>query len=216
MIGRAVGIDLGAAAMHVVVVQDGAVVDGAVLDDVDAVLERCAGADRIGIDAPGAPSRGVHVGATDVSAKFVGARCGEIAAGEQLGVWVQWATPGEDACASWMRTGFRLWSALEARGHVPIEVYPAGSVWLQARRWPPKKTTPAGLRFRRELLARHLVLPPFVELWGHDSIDAAIAAAVAAQGDDAVVATHEDPSCDGSSIWFLNPEPSRATGGAAR
>lgn len=165
MPGRAVGIDLGALAMHVVVVDDGAIVDAAVLDDVDAVVARCAGAARVGIDAPSAPSTGVHARDAGVSRKFAGARCGELAAGEQLGVWVPWVTPELDACAPWMLAGFRLWDALRDAGHRPIEVYPAGSVWLEARRWPPKKSTPAGLRFRRDLLTRHLVLPPFVELW---------------------------------------------------
>jgi predicted nuclease with RNAse H fold len=203
--GRAVGIDLGAQAMHVVVVEGGAVVDGAVLDDVDAVVERCAGADRIGIDAPAAPSTGVHGRDGGISPKFAGARCGEIAAGVQLGVWVPWVTPEEGRCPPWMRLGFALWSALRAAGHDPIEVYPAGSVWLEQRRWPPKKTTVAGLAARRALLGRFLELPPFVELWSHDGIDAALAAAVAAEGDAALVARHDDPACDGSSIWFLDP-----------
>ena len=201
---RAVGIDLAAGAIHAVVVEDGRVVDGAVLDEVDAVVARCAGADRIGIDAPGAPSLGVHAGDAGRLPKLRTGRCGELAAAEQLGVWVAFVTGASGACPPWMETGFRLWSALRDAGHEPIEVYPAGSVWLRERRWPPRKTTPAGLAARRALLAEHLVLPPFVELWSHDSIDATIAAAVAAQGEQAIRAGHDEPGCDGSAIWFLS------------
>jgi len=202
---RAAGIDLAAGAIHVVVVDGGRVVDGGVFDEVDAVVSVCAGADRVGIDAPGAPSLGVHAEDASRLPKLRGGRCGELAAAEQLGVWVAFVTHAAGACPPWMETGFRLWDALRAAGHDPIEVYPAGSVWLRERRWPPKKTTPAGLAARRSLLAEHLELPPFVELWGHDSIDAAIAACVAAQGDRAIRAGHDEPGCDGSSIWFLSP-----------
>ena len=206
---RAVGVDLAAGAVHVVVVEDGRIVDGAVVDDPSAVVALCAGADRIGIDAPAAPSLGVHAGDASALPKLRTGRCGELAAAEQLGVWVAFVTGASGACPAWMETGFAVWAALRDAGHEPIEVYPAGSVWLHERRWPPRKTTPAGLAARRALLARHLELPPFVELWSHDSIDAAIAAAVAAQGERAVRAGHDDPACDGSAIWFLSPAGDR-------
>lgn len=209
---RAVGVDLAAGAVHVVVVEDGRVVDGAVVEDPSGVVAVCAGADRIGIDAPAAPSLGVHAGDAAALPKLRAGRCGELAAAEQLGVWVAFVTGASGACPAWMETGFAVWSALRDAGHDPIEVYPAGSVWLQERRWPPRKTTPAGLAARRALLAGHLELPPFVELWSHDSIDAAIAAAVAAQGERAVRAGHDDPGCDGSAIWFLSPPAARPPG----
>lgn len=208
---RAVGVDLSAQAFHVVVVEGGAVAGGAVTDSAEEVVALAAGADRIGIDAPAAPSLGVHAGDPAALPKLRAGRCGELAAAEQLGIWVAFVTGADGANPAWMANGFRLWSALTDAGQAPIEVYPAGSFWLDARRWPPKKATPAGLAARRAILARHLSLPPFVELWGHDSLDALCAAAVAAQGHAALRAGHDDPGCDGSAIWFLNP-----AGGATR
>jgi predicted nuclease with RNAse H fold len=207
----AVGIDVSASAFHLIGVAAGEVVVGSVLDDVEDVVAACTGAARIAIDAPGAPARGVHAEEPGRPAKVRAGRCGEVAAAEQLGVWVPWVTQAAGRCPPWMESGFALWVALAQAGHAPIEVYPAGSVWLQARRWPPKKTTVAGLTARRALLEAHLRLPPFAELWSHDAVDATIAAAVAAQGEGALCATHAEAGCDGSAIWFLRPEACATT-----
>jgi predicted nuclease with RNAse H fold len=199
-----VGIDLGATAFHVVVVQDRELVGGGVFAEPEAVVDVCDGADRVAIDAPSAPSTGVHAADTSLPGKFRTARCGEIAARDAWRVSVSWTTPAAGGCPGWMENGFRLWSALRESGHDPIEVYPAGSVQLGLGRVPTKKT-PAGLAVRRALLAEHLTLPWFVDHWGHDGIDAALAAAVAAQGAAAIRAGHDDPACDGSAIWLLRP-----------
>ena len=188
---RAVGVDVGATHLHVAVLGDD--ITTWTTTSVDDVVAACVGATAIAIDAPSDPATGrVHDGTR--SAKFAVARCNEIAAGEELGVWVPWVTPVLDECPGWMRTGFALWRALRAAGHEPIEVYPAGCFWLlNGRRWPPKKQTPTGRAARLALLGLD------VELASHDHIDA-LMAAVVARGPRRAVG-HDAPSCDGSTMW---------------
>jgi predicted nuclease with RNAse H fold len=166
--------------------------------DIGEAVDACSTASAVAVDAPSEPATGrIHEGAR--SPKFARARCNEIAAGEELGVWVPWVTPQLDGCPGWMRTGFALWDALRATGHAPVEVYPAGSFWLlNCRRWPPKKSSPEGR------LARLALLAPFVgalELTSHDHIDA-VMAAVVARGPRRLV-RHTGPGCDDSSLAVL-------------
>jgi predicted nuclease with RNAse H fold len=166
--------------------------------DIDEVVERCRGAAAVAIDAPSEPATGrVHDGVR--SPKFSVARCNEIAAGEELGIWVPWVTPTLDAAPEWMRSGFALWDALRAVGHEPVEAYPAGCFWqLCGRRWPPKKSTPDGRA------ARLALLEPFVgslDLTSHDHIDA-VMAAVVARGPHRIV-RHTAPGCDSSTLAVL-------------
>ena len=166
--------------------------------DVAVAVDACADARAVAVDAPSAPATGrVHDGAR--SPKFARARCNEIAAGEELGVWVPWVTPELAECPGWMRTGFALWDALRAAGHAPVEVYPAGSFWLlNGRRWPPKKSSPEGR------LARLALLEPFVgtlHLTSHDHIDAVLAAVVA-RGPHRLV-RHTGLGCDDSTLAVL-------------
>lgn len=214
---RAVGIDVGLRRLHLVTVRrDGAsrpVVESVAVvpaGEPGAATDRCAGATRVGVDAPGEPSRGVHRHDRTgrLSAKFRPARCGEIAAGQRFGVWVPWVTPvaGEPA-PGWMSVGFALWSALRRGGAEVLETYPAGSVWLASgRRWPPAKTTVAGRGRRLALLAARADLPPGATAWDHDTIDAAVAGLVALAHDPAGRAAHDHPGCDGSSLWMWPPE----------
>jgi predicted nuclease with RNAse H fold len=189
-----VGIDLGATHVHVASL-DGDDVRVFTTTSIDDVVAACAGASRIAIDAPSDPATGrVHAG--EHSPKFAVARCNEIAAGEQLGVWVPWVTPVLAACPQWMWTGFDVWRALRDAGHEPIEVYPAGCFWLlNGRRWPPKKSTPEGRAARRALLPVH------IDTDSHDHIDA-VMAAVVARG-PSIAITHTDPACDGSTLHVL-------------
>jgi predicted nuclease with RNAse H fold len=191
-----VGIDLGATTIHVARLDDGVSVSATT--SVDDVVALCAGASAIAIDAPSEPATGrVHAG--EHSRKFATARCNEIAAGEQLGIWVPWVTPTIDACPGWMRTGFAVWDSLHAAGHAPIEVYPAGCFWLaNGRRWPPRKTSPAGRAARRALLEPHVGR---IDLDDHDSLDA-VMAAVVARGPNRAVG-HGEPGCDGSRLFVL-------------
>jgi len=181
----------------VATIEDG-VVDVAAVELIDQVVDRCRGAATVAIDAPSEPATGrVHEGVR--SPKFAVARCNEIAAGEELGIWVPWVTPVLERSPAWMRTGFAVWDALRAAGHEPVEVYPAGSFWqLHGRRWPPKKTTPDGRA------ARLALLEPFVgrlDLRSHDHIDA-VMAAVVARGPHRLVG-HSAPGCDTSTLAVL-------------
>ena len=188
-----IGIDVGARRVHVAQL---APLEVRVATTVDEAVAMCAGATAIAIDAPSDPASGrVHTG--DHSPKFAVARCNEIAAGEQLGIWVPWVTPTRDAAPSWMLAGFALWQALRTAGHEPVEVYPAGCFWLlNGRRWPPKKSTPEGRAARAALLG----LP--IERFSHDEIDA-VMAAVVARGPSHVIG-HDDPACDGSRLAVLD------------
>ena len=177
---------------------DGRAIDVTTTSAIDEVMARCRGADAIAVDAPSDPATGrVHDGVR--SAKFAVARCNEIAAGEELGIWVPWVTPTLDDAPRWMRVGFEVWDALRADGHEPVEVYPAGCFWLlNGRRWPPRKTTPEGRA------ARLALLEPFVgrlDLRSHDHIDA-VMAAVVARGPHRIV-RHTGPGCDTSTLAVL-------------
>jgi predicted nuclease with RNAse H fold len=191
------GIDLGATHVHVALL-DGDDVTVHSTTEIDSVVEWCAGVTAVAVDAPSEPATGrVHDG--DHSPKFAIARCNEIAAGEQLGVWVPWVTPTLDEAPAWMRTGFAVWAALRRAGHEPVEVYPAGSFWLlNGRRWPPRKSSPAGRAARLALLARY-VGP--LGLTSHDHIDA-VMAAVVARGPHRLVG-HDGPGCDTSRLAVL-------------
>ena len=152
----------------------------------------------IAIDAPSEPATGRgHDGVR--SPKFSVARCNEIAAGEELGIWVPWVTPILESAPPWMRIGFALWAALRAEGHAPVEVYPAGCFWLlHGRRWPPKKSSADGRA------ARLAMLEPVVgrlDLRSHDHIDA-VMAAVVARGPHRIVG-HTGPGCDTSTLAVL-------------
>ena len=192
-----VGIDVGARRFHLARLtphDTKLVID--VVTTVDEAVARCAGATAIAIDAPSEPATGrVHDG--DHSPKFAVARCNEIAAGEQLGIWVPWVTPMRDEAPGWMLAGFALRDGLRAAGHEPIEVYPAGCFWLlNGRRWPPRKTTPQGRAARAALLG----MPELADR-SHDEIDAVMAALVARGPSRAV--GHTDDGCDRSTIHVL-------------
>jgi predicted nuclease with RNAse H fold len=189
------GIDLGATRIHVARLDDDGAVRVEVTTSVDDVVALCRGVTAIAIDAPSEPATGrVHDGKH--SPKFAVARCNEIAAGEQLGIWVPWVTPVLDDAPPWMRTGFLVWDALRADGHQPVEVFPAGCFWLaNGRRWPPKKSTAEGRAARRTLLDLEAELPT------HDDIDAAMAAVVA-RGPHVLIG-HDGPACDDSRLAVL-------------
>ena len=192
----AVGIDLGASRFHVAVL--GERIEVQVTSELRDVLDLCAGASAVAIDAPSEPATGrVHAGAR--SPKFAVARCNEIAAGEELGVWVPWVTPILDDCPAWMRNGFRVWEALRSAGRSGARSNRRGTPpSVGGRRWPPRKTTASGRATRRTLLEP--LAGPLV-LDDHDALDAVMAAVVARGPHRAV--RHTDPGCDGSSLFVL-------------
>ncbi|MGZ4734747.1 MAG: DUF429 domain-containing protein [Acidimicrobiia bacterium] len=212
-----VGIDLGASAIHVVGLRspDGGRPQVAVArtfdaTDRDGVVALTRTARDIAIDAPAQLSTAPHRADESISPKFRTARCGEIALGQQAGIWVPWVTPHDAAkVAGWMQVGFGLWAALRAAGHDPIEVYPAGVFRVLAGTTPPRKTTRAGLQARVHLLGEHVELPPAIEMWSHDGIDALGAALTAFQKGRGIAreVRHDGAACDGSAIWL--PEAPR-------
>jgi hypothetical protein len=209
---RSVGIDLGASTIHVVVLEAAAqrlptVVDARTFAgcDVDGVTKLLDGARDIAIDAPAQLSVAPHRDDASISPKFRVARCGEIALGQDAGIWVPWVTPADPAeVVGWMQVGFSLWTGLRAAGHEPVEVYPAGVFRVLAGAVPPRKTTHAGAQARIGLLAPHVVLPATIEMWSHDGIDALGAALTAHQKGMGTARQigHDAPTCDGSAIWL--------------
>lgn len=215
MNARSVGIDLGASTIHVVVLEAApdrlpTVVDARTFagTDVDGVTELVDGARDIAIDAPAQLSVAPHRDDASISPKFRVARCGEIALGQDAGIWVPWVTPADAAkVAGWMQVGFNLWAGLREAGHEPVEVYPAGVFRVLAGRVPPRKTTHAGAHARIELLAPHVMLPSAIEMWSHDGIDALGAALTAHQKGIGTAREigHDAATCDGSAIWLPAP-----------
>jgi hypothetical protein len=206
-----IGIDLGASTIHAVSLQaTGSLptVEAATTfaaTDLAGVVAFAAGARDIAIDAPAQLSTAPHRGDESISPKFRTARCGEVALGQQAGIWVPWVTPDDAAkVAGWMQVGFDLWAALRAAGHEPLEVYPAGVFRVLAGGVPPRKTTRAGLRARIDLLAPVVALPPMIEMWSHDGVDALGAALTAHQKATGIAREigHDAATCDGSAIWL--------------
>lgn len=210
-----VGIDLGASTIHVVVLEGDTGGRPRVADartfaaaDLNGVRALVAGAGEIAIDAPAQLSTAPHRRDASLSPKFRVARCGELALGTDAGIWVPWVTPHDDtAIPGWIAVGFDLWAGLLAAGHEPVEVYPAGVFRSLAGHVPPRKTSHAGAHTRIALLAPRVELPPTVEVWSHDGIDALGAGLVAHQkgAGAARPVGHAGPGCDGSAIWLPAP-----------
>ena len=234
MTNRAVGIDLGASTIHVVVLEAAkgerpAVADARTFEamDLEGVVAIAAGAHDIAIDAPAALSTAPHRGEESISRKFRTARCGEIALGQQAGIWVPWVTPFDATkVAAWMQVGFDVWGALRGAGHDPIEVYPAGVFRVLAGHVPPRKTTrrrpPRAHRAaggRRRPPARHRDVVPRRDRRARGR------AHRAPEGDrePRVRSDTTAPSCDGSAVWLpaeleasLDPRQGSLIAGAAR
>ena len=212
MTERAVGIDLGAKALHIVVLGSSdrrlAVVEAAVVlpEEEDALRALCADAEAIAIDAPSDPSAAVHDDDPEISPKFRPARCGEIALGEQHQCWVPWITPRV----------VRGIATVDAGGLPNVGGQLDRSAWHRSRctraehspRWPAagsrRRRPRSGARERLDMLSRHMALPPYAWMWSHDAIDATVAALVAAWSatDGPVVAAcHNHEGADGSAIW---------------
>lgn len=205
-------VDLGTARIDAVVVTDAGGGRARVAEArcfaasaIDEVVALAHGATLVAIDAPAELSTARHRDDESVNRKFRVARCGEIALGQQARIWVPWVTPPDpDAVPGWMRVGFALWAALRDDGHEPIEVYPAGIFRTLAGERVPRKTSPDGLARRRSLLAAEAELPPMVEAWTHDAVDALAAAVTARQCSQgrARRCGHDGEGCDGSAVWL--------------
>ena len=204
-----VGVDVGAQRLHVVVLgSGGGVVDGRVLAaaDLKSLIEVCGGAECVAIDAPDSLSTAPHkadgvAGGKPLAPKFQNARCAEIGLGIQCGIWVPWATPEQDS-PGWMAVGIQVFAQVRTAGVPAIEVYPhAGFRSLAGWKKLAKKTEPAGIAERTDLLRKAGVDDRWLALWSHDALDAALAAVVAR---DRVLGTASAATCghDGSAIWL--------------
>jgi len=204
-----VGIDVGHERIHAVRVDNEThLVDAGVFDALDpaAVVAWSGDARVVAIDAPAARSTRPHScdPPSRRSAKFAPARCAEIHLGEAFGIWVPWVAPCQgDDCPGWMTVGFALFAAFSAAGTRAIETYPHGAFRVLAGRTEkllPKRTRRGAAR-RVELLRAAGLDERHLDLWSHDSLDAAVAAIVAR---DHAARRAQEAGCghDGSRIWL--------------
>jgi predicted nuclease with RNAse H fold len=217
---RFVGIDVGAAVLHCVVLdQDRRLTEGRAVPSeavTGAAAEAAAeaatelealtrGAAAIAIDAPAQLSTAPHAGDTALAPKFRLARCCEIALGREHGLWVPWPAPTPAApVPGWMRVGLELYQALASAARQPIEVWPhAGFRALAGRTLPPKRSI-AGIHQRAALLRGAGIAAEGMQLWSHDAIDAALAALLALRAHEG---TAMPVGCghDRSAIWMPGP-----------
>lgn len=196
--------------MHVVAVGEGGdvvaadVLPAGAVDEVVVwlrTLERPVR--RVAVDAPSALSPGAHGDDVALAPKFRAARCGEIALGREVGVWVPWVSPPVGApaagVAGWIAVGLALFDAVGAAALEAVETFPHAVFRVLSRgERIPAKSSPAGRARRVELLRAAGVREATLPLWGHDGLDATAAALVAADPAPAVVTCGHD----GSSIWL--------------
>ncbi len=162
-----------------------------------------AGANIIAIDAPAQLSTAPHSADESLPPKFRVARCAEIALGRDHRIWVPWASPTGPPIPGWIATGLEVYSALarSVRAEL-IEVFPYAGFRLLTQPAPlAKKTSVAGIRQRIDALRAEGLHADDLELWSHDSVDAALAAIIALQrqNEAALAATCGH---DGSVIWL--------------
>ena len=187
-----VGVDLGAKTVYAVAVEglrrrDRPVVADAVAADAETELGEivafCRLANRVAIDAPEAYSIMQHLEDLRLAPKFRRYRCCEIAVGQARLGFPPFGSPAAgESVPGWIAVGFRLWEALREEHHLVLEVFPnAGFRHLAAGRPLRPKTTRIGLEDRWRYLAEFdgLEIPVGHAMWGHDGIDAFLAALVA-------------------------------------
>lgn len=184
---------------------DGLSVVGAdVLTDAGDVVAWVASLGRVGrvaIDAPSGLSTLVHADDLTLAPKFRVARCGEIALGREVGIWVPWVSPavGVAELAPWSSVGLALFAACADAGIEAVETFPhAVFRTLNGGARVAAKSKPEGLAERAALLRAAGVDEPTLPLWGHDGLDAAAAAVVATDPEARSVTCGHD----GSAIWI--------------
>jgi predicted nuclease with RNAse H fold len=218
--GEAVGIDLGATDLWVVGL-DGQQLPQVVFAEhlrgetfVD-LTELLRGSSTVAIDAPEDLSAGSHDGDERLARKFQRARCSEVAL-RRRGIAVPFATPMEgEPLPNWMATGFRAWRTAKAVVPTVVETYPHGIFWRLAGRQLTGKQRDEGRAARRAVLAPLVRLPPGIDFWPHDALDAlacALLARIVQSGEAEEISCADDLSWgahDGSSMWLPPPEYSR-------
>lgn len=179
-------------------------------DDVEVAVDwvRALGREvgRVAVDAPSALSVGAHADDAALAPKFRAARCGEVALGVERGVWVPWVSPpvGAADVAGWITVGLSLFAGLSSAGFDSVETFPhAVFRTLAGGLRVPAKSSPEGLARRVELLRAAGVVEPTLAMWGHDGLDAAACAVVAADPRACAVTCGHD----GSAIWLPADRP---------
>lgn len=215
---EAVGVDLGATDLWVVGL-DGEQIPHVVFAEhlrgemFTEFAQLVDGAAVVAIDAPEALSLGSHEGDLRLARKFQRARCSEVAL-RQRGIAVPFATPmAGDPLPPWMSTGFRAWDAAKASVPIVVETYPHGIFWRLAGRQLTGKQRDEGRSARRAVLAPLVQLPPGIDFWPHDALDAlacALLAQLVRSGDADEITCAGDLSWDmhdGSAMWLPEAVP---------
>jgi predicted nuclease with RNAse H fold len=209
----AVGVDVGADRLHVVVIDhDGLLVDTAVFDPADqsGVASRfrsLPAGSVVAIDGPPGPSASPFANDPTVSPKFRLARGCEVELGRQRGIWVSFAT-GTESLVGWMAEAARIHRLSESLGLVALETYPHAVFRTLLGRRPAKKTTGQGISERVNLLRGVGLHEPALAMWSHDALDASAAAIVAR---DHLRGTAVPITChlDSTTIWLPASHPER-------
>jgi hypothetical protein len=212
-IAEAVGVDLGATDLWVVGL-DGEQLPhvtfaehlrGEMFTDLAVLFQ---GASTVAIDAPEGLSAGSHDGDQRLARKFQRARCSEVAL-RQHGIAVPFATPMEgEPLPAWMATGFRAWRTAKEVVPTVVETYPHGIFWRLAGRQLTGKQRDEGRAARRAVLAPLVRLPPGIDFWQHDALDALACALLAwsvQRGEADEISCADDLSWDahdGSTMWL--------------
>lgn len=179
------------------------VLDATDLGELDRLLEA---ASVVAIDAPSALSTAPHSDDLTLSRKFRSARCAEIALGKEHRIWVPWVTPtADEPLAGWMAMGFEIFRLAKELCADVVEVYPHACFRVLAGTKLASKQTGAGMTERVGLLKQAGIDVQGLEMWSHDSLDAAVAALVA-QRKSSGRATAVSCGHDDSAIWL--PETS--------
>jgi predicted nuclease with RNAse H fold len=203
-----VGIDLGQRRIHLVAFDDqlglaeATVVDVADLPSLRGAFER---AEVVAIDAPEALSTAPHANDEALPPKFRTARCAEIALRGDHAISVPWTTPTvAQPLQPWMQVGFDVFELVRSCGTRAIEVFPHAGFRILAGGRIPSKQAAAGLRLRAELLRAAGVDIEALEMWSHDSLDAALAALIAHQAGQGK-AVRVGCGHDDSAMWLPSP-----------
>jgi Protein of unknown function (DUF429) len=211
--GTAVGVDLGATDLWVVGLdeeQQPSVIFAEHLrgEMFGEFAELIRGSTTVAIDAPEALSQASHDGDRRLARKFQRARCSEVAL-RRVGIAVPFATPTEgEPLPSWMETGFVAWQTASVRVPTVVETYPHGIFWRLAGRQLTGKQRDAGRSARRAVLAPLVRLPPGIDFWPHDALDALACALLARsvqRGDAEKISCADDRAWsvhDGSALWL--------------
>ena len=199
----ALGVDVGAQALHVIGLDTSLMVtvrERIAPDQFPALLQQLTGRLSIGIDGPAGPSVGAYLDDDTLAPKFRPARGCEVELGRQRGIWVPWVT-GPEPLTGWMSVSADVHTFALSFGHDALETYPHGIFTTLLAKRPPKKSTLEGRSVRIRLLTEVGVHGNDLADWNHDELDAAAASLVAARhrvGSAVAITSLRD----GTSVWL--------------